>query len=738
MAFTSSVLANNRVSTLNSNNSISSIKEMTINENNSYLYSVLEFNEKMHTLEIKDRISYYRSLVESINNPSRIEQIHESLVIDGIKRIVELISHIIELAKEKISTIFTMNSMLQSEFNMKKNSSKGFIKNIDMEKEYTFTCFNYPMFSSLDSRICDEALREIFDNINDICSGRDLPEVSDTTLKISYSRLARGIEDECRRAAMSEVKRNYTGSCEDREEFTKFIRNNIAFSYRDRMPYYRWKDNFIDSITDVSKNTINDKMKYIINKLDDIKERVSNMETLDDLQRKNLNAYISQANSIIRSYEWFLHYVMNMRCAHMKEVIRVYNNIINNVEATSESGIIHGEIFDSDTLFDNEDIRDFNRTEWTDLKLEAEIYQARYNIAEEYKNAAIHEALIRTNESTNHEKYIQLEALNNQTRQNIKIIIDEFIRNIIKFFDQAISTVIDKINPQALYVKVNNKTILGNRFKIQAKSKIDLFNGINRVREDILRPVSYDYEELKEDLENVDIFFKKRILPDLERSRIRLRNNVSYNDQMGINEYMRQYYGLPFGNNANEIVFSADVLEQNKQAMLRYIGSANSEIFSKIRSNLSQLEIDAKRAAANMSKPASAPKSIPEKTGENNSESNDDSSKNEAVYSFLYDTWFTEADIEVVDKDGNVVQTAKNGTFATEQTAIQNYLNAYKLVYTARINAARSIISEFYNIMKDHVQSYSGKNVQQSQNSNAQPQQPSTNQATNNAQANNK
>lgn len=721
MAFVSSVLMNDRVSTLSSDNTVSSIKEMTIGDNDSYLYSVLEFNEKMHTLEIEDKIAYYRALVESINgDPSKLEQIHESMVVDGIKRIVKFISTIIDWIAEKLKAIFEINAMSQGEFNMKKKISKGFVKDVNMEKEYTFTCFNYPMFSKLDSRMCDEALKEIFEHIDDICSGKDLPEVSDTTLKVAYSRLAKTIEDNCRSGAMSEVKRDYTGSREDKEGFAKFIRSNIVFTYRKRMPYYSWKDNFIDTITDISKTAIADKMKYITDKLGAAKERVSRVETLDDLQRKNLNTYLSQASSIIRSYEWFLHYIMNMRRGHMKEVIRVYNNIVNNnTEAMSESGTIHGEVFDSDTLFDNEDARDFNRTEWIDLKLEAEFYQMRYNIAEEYKMAAIREAMMRAGEGTDAEKYALLEALNAQTWQKAKIIIEEFIKNIVKFLDQAIAAVIDKINPHSIYVKTHDKVIRGNRFAIKAKSKIDIFNGINRVREDILRPVAYDYDKMKGDLESADAFFKKYILPDLERSSIRMRKNVAYNDNMGINEYMRQYYGLPYGNNPEEFEFDADVLERNKSAMLEYIGEPN-KLFAKFRSELSQLEMNAKRAAANMSKPTPAPKAIPEKTGEGAAEGGE--AKQEAVYSFLYNTWLTEATIEVLDSEGNVVHTDEEGSYAGEQTAIQNYLSAYKIVYTARINACRSIISEFVSIMKAHVQHYSPKDKKPAQDANAQGQ----------------
>lgn len=721
MSFASSILMNDKVSTLSSDNTISSIKEMTIGDGESYLYSVLEFNEKMHNLEIEDKIAYYRALVESINgNPSKLEEIHESMVVDGIKRIVKFISTIIDWVREKLKSIFEINAISQGEFNMKKKISKGFVKDVDMEKEYTFTCYNYPLFNKLDSRMCDDALKEIFEHIDDICSGRDLPEVSDTTLKVAYSKLAKTIEDDCRSGAMSEVKRDYTGSREDKEGFAKFIRSNIVFTYRERMPYYSWKDRFIDTITDISKTAISDKMKYITDKLENAREKVSRVETLDDLQRKNLNTYLSQVSSIIRSYEWFLYYIMNMRRGHMKEVIRVYNNIVNNnTEVMSEAGTIHGEVFDSDTLFDNEDARDFNRTEWIDLKLEAEFYQMRYNISEEYKMAAIREAVMRAREGVDAEKYALLEALNAQTWQKTKMIIEEFIKNIVKFLDQAIAVVIDKLNPSVIYVKTHDKTIRGNRFAIRAKSKIDIFNGINRVREDI-RPVQYDYKKMKGDLESVDSFFKKYILPDLERSSFRMRKNVAYNDNMGINDYMRQYYGLPYGNNPEDIVFSAEDLEKNKAAMLEYIGQPN-KLFAKFRSELSQLEMNAKRAAANMSKPAPAPKSIPEKASEGGE------AKQEAVYSFLYNTWLTEATVDVVDKNGNIINTDEEGSYASEQTAIQNYLGAYKLVYTARINACRSIISEFANIMKAHVQHYSQKDKKPAQNTNAQTQQQTTN-----------
>lgn len=712
MAFVSSVLSDGRVSTLSSNNTISSIKEMTVRNDDSYLYSVLEFNEGMHNLEIEDKIAYYRALVESINGePSKLEQIYESYVINSIKRIVKFIERIIEWIKEKLGAIFEINAISQSEFNMKKRISKGFVKDVNMEKEYTFTCFNYPMFTKIDSRMCDEALDDIFKHIDEICDGKDLPEVSDTSLKIAYAKLAKTIEDSCRADAMSEVKRDYTGSRENKEDFVKFIKANIVFTYRKRMPYYSWKDNFIDTITDVSKTAIADKMKYINDKLEAARDKVSRVESLDQLQKTNLTTYLSQASSIIRSYEWFLYYIMNMRRGHMKEVIRVYNNIINNnTESMSESGIIHGEDFDPDTLFDNDDIRDFNRTEWIDLKLEAEIYQARYNIAEEHMMAAIKEAVIRASEGTEAEKRVQLEALDNQTWQKVKQSIVEFIKNIFKFFEQAIQTIMDKFNPHAIYMKTHEKTARANKIVIKGTSKINIFSGMMRVREsiDIVEP--YDYEKMHKDLENRDNFFEKYILPKLERSSIRMDQNPTFNREAGINAYMRQYYGLPYGNNPKDIEYSAETLEKNKDSMIKIISNPG-EFLSKLRSELRDLENNANKAASGMSKPNPAPKMIPEKSG---SESEGKSNNESAVYSYLYDTWMQEFTIETLDKDVNVIRTAEEGSTVGQDTALENYLSVYKTIYTARINAFNSIVSEYVKIMKEHVKAYSKATPQQS------------------------
>ena len=731
MAFVSSVLSDGRVSTLSSDNTVSSIKEMTIGNDDSYLYSVLEFNESMHTLEIEDKIAYYRALVESINgDPSKLDQIYESYVVDGIKRIVKFIERIINWIKEKISTIFEINTVSQSEFNMKKRISKGFVKDVDMEKEYTFTCFNYPMFTKIDSRMCDEALGDIFNHIDEICGGKDLPEVSDTSLKNAYSKLAKTIEDSCRSDAMSEVKRDYTGARENKEDFVKFIKANIVFTYRKRMPYYSWKDNFIDTITDISKTAIADKMKYINDKLEAAREKVSQVETLDQLQKTNLTTYLSQASSIIRSYEWFLYYIMNMRRGHMKEVIRVYNNIINNnAESISESGIIHGEPFDSNTLFNNDDIRDFNRTEWIDLKLEAEMYQVRYNLAEERMMAAIHEAVIRASEGTEAEKRIQLEALDNQTWQKVKQSITEFIRNLFKFFEQAIQTILDKLNPHAIYMKTHEKIARANKMAIRASSKIDIFSGMMRIRENIDIVEPYDYEKLKGDLEKPDDFFEKHILPKLERSSTRMRKNIAFNRKAGINAYMRQYDGLPYGNDPEDIWFEANTLEQNKDFMIKSIKNPNEFVF-KIRAELRELENNAKKAASGMSKPTPVAKA-PSETSSGDSTTGGEggeTANNEAVYSYLYDTWMTEATIEVLNNDSKVTNTDGNGATVSEERALQNYLSVYKTVYIARINACKSIISEFVKIMKAHVGMYN-KNAKE-QPADQQGQQPNQQQAT--------
>jgi len=262
MAFVSSVLTDNKVCTLLSDSNVSSIKEMTTSVDESYIYSILEFNEKLHRIEIEDKIDYYRALVESINgDKSKLEGIYESMLVNAIKRLGEIVTAIIEWIKNKLQDIFEINRMSQTEFNMKKKTSKGFVRNIDIEKEYTFTCFNYPRFDNLDSKICDDALKDIFSNIDEICNGRDLPEASDTTLKLAYSKLSKSIEDSVKSDAISVIRREYLGPREDKESFVKFINNNIIFRYREKMHYYTWKDKFIDPISDIGRDAINSKMR---------------------------------------------------------------------------------------------------------------------------------------------------------------------------------------------------------------------------------------------------------------------------------------------------------------------------------------------------------------------------------------------------------------------------------------------------------------------------------------------
>ena len=75
-----------------------------------------------------------------------------------------------------------------------------------------------------------------------------------------------------------------------------------------------------------------------------------------------------------------------------------------------------------------------------------------------------------------------------------------------------------------------------------------------------------------------------------------------------------------------------------------------------------------------------------------------------------------EIGIEVLDKDGNVIHTDAEGATVGEETALENYLSAYKMIYTARINACNSIISEYVKIMKAHVNMYSKNTKEQPTN----------------------
>ena len=130
MPFNSSILKYdiNR-SNVDINNIIESAKR---SENDSYIYSLLEFNDSVHDIVTIDKISYYRALTEASGNGLVVV---DEGVVEVVKSLANIISKIITFLKDVSKKILNLNIFSKSRYNdlRKKNpkESKNSFNTID-------------------------------------------------------------------------------------------------------------------------------------------------------------------------------------------------------------------------------------------------------------------------------------------------------------------------------------------------------------------------------------------------------------------------------------------------------------------------------------------------------------------------------------------------------------------------------------------------------------------------------
>lgn len=691
MGFTSSsLLSNNSINYFDENN----IYEANNSNNKSrpYIYNILEFNENMHKIEIQDEINYYRLLSEcySTSDNSKLNSINEAYLEDFKNKIIEIIRTIVEWINDNIISIFDINNVTQLRFERARKISKNFREGIDsLDKEYTFTWYMYPSIYGFNN-ICDDVLSDILKNIDSICNGESLNNATDTTLKLAYTKLAAAISHCTKSDKAATIRSLYKGPIETFNQFKIFINSNILYKFKEKRSYTSWIDD-ANTIKSVDKNTLRKKITSISNRLNSYERKINKISDLDNSQRSNIRTYLNQVKSITNAYEWFLNNLMKIRSEHMKYIVSTYRRISANNNINLESGMIHGEEFNSDTLFDNEDLRDFNRTEWLDLSLESEMYAMDYELDEVFRRSALNEALIRTDSNYTFQSLLELNKI---STDKVKAIVIEIIKNIKRFFDEHISSLRDKYSKEAKYI-AKNSNAFDKPFKVEVESYADLFAGMSRIQANI-DPKPYNYSTMKDDLKNTKTFFIKYIKPEMERyaSSIKGQRVVKWNDDMSISEYCNMFFGNKIPNQEKKYSFSVDILNANKDKIKNYVSNPN-KILLGIRSDISKLEVNARRASAGMTTSWAT-------TSKNNPNTE---SKSESFYSYLYDEWFNEAEIENKDQDNKSIpeNKEKKDNDVNEATAVKVYISCYKEVYTAKLNACRFILSEFSELVHAHI-----------------------------------
>ena len=371
-----------------------------------------------------------------------------------------------------------------------------------------------------------------------------------------------------------------------------------------------------------------------------------------------------------------------------------------NTKVKTESGFIHGEPFDSETLFANADYRDFNPTEWMNLELTTEMYEIKYAIREFKKNVAIKEASILLNNTDPRKTMTELIAMREAEEKKFKLNIDTIIFRISEMISKFLGTVKDTFNQDSILIKKNAEKMKQPFTFEKVSSKGDIIAGMDRVQ--IHLNIRYDEATMKDDTKK-DIF-EKQVLPSLSESTgVNIKRKNSWDpSKMEIAEYCKRYFGGPISESSDGFTlceYTGKELDGLKDKITNFIHNFN-KITASINNDLNSLKIESKKLGV---------KDINTTTSTANSTTtsqNVEPQNNSVYYSILYDRALNEADIVKADTEEKADANVSNNNLDNDNKAVNGaneYFNCYKDVIAAKLTAIEFIHSELMQIIRNHL-----------------------------------
>ena len=492
-------------------------------------------------------------------------------------------------------------------------------------------------------------------------------------------------------------------------------------------------------IVDMTFAKFNKMLAYAKQELPSLIVPFDNGDLEDDSSKWNMDLMNKELVELVNNFS-------ETRINHLKKVIPVVfankgnlmkskqeSSIYNNKGSVIESTTIHGEIFDSETLFANEDTRDFNSTEWLDLELTTECYSISCAAMETRRSMALQEAIIMSEDAPGIETFRKLCAMQEVEMNKFRDNISKIIANIKEFISKFISEIQDKYGKDAALMKKYGDSIRKNPIKLgDAKTTGNIIEGIERLNADKTLP-SFTPETMNEK-EKLDMFEKHflSLFSDSTDSKVR---SVQWNRDVEspITSFCKAYYGASMPEEKyTPITYTSDNLEAVKTKLIDF--ATNPHIFfHKIKMNLSRLEAEAKKIGRTtiVANNTNTNQNNNQNTNNNqqnaNNNSNNTQSTSEAsFYSVLYDRWFNEVDFASgnpspsgSDNKDNV--NTNNNELESAKDFAKTYVEIVKDILLSKLTAARFIYAECMAIMRAHAKMYNNKTVvnntqQQNQN----------------------
>lgn len=688
-----------------------SLDRITPDESN-FFTDLLEFNDIMHQIELDYEYKRYRALKEDadIDNGKKMSEkeitaLKESMLADFKEKILKAIQAIIDFVKKVISSLTQKDIKTRNKFKTSVSRTKGF-QNLDkMTNNYTFFIHHYIPISEIDDSRARNSIVGLAQDISDICDGKSIPATSDSSLAAAYKSLAKEVKQSGSKYGVYKPRNEYDQAVENSTDFSNYVKSDIIYKERLEMSYEEWR-NIVAKVPSDNKSIISKKLSNIKSDLEKCKERVEKATIVDDISKKSVNDLISQIKAIISSYTWFLNSNYDAETVNLRYIMNTYEKIKGGT--MSESGMIHGEEFNSDTLFANADLNDFNRTEWLDLSLTTECFMMKQLMMESKRKIAAKEAMILSDNDPL--KFSRLTAMREAEEADMKSKAQGIIESIKKIVEQFISKMKDKNFKDVKFLNRNSQFISNNIKISKIVSAGDIFAGLYRVQKP-MNFIPYNPESMKDDLTDKRVFFEKHILSGLQESSPYAKRQIKWDDNISIADYCKAYFGASLPKEKYQsCTFTGKEVQDNKENMIKFLNKPN--VLQSINNDLNKLDSEAKKGEALEAK-AAPPTASNDNTNKNEGNKEQTAKQESMYYSELYGRYFTEAEIEMDNTSNNDVNNkpednkdseGKDGK--TQSSGIKVYMDAYKDVLMAKLTAAEFIQNEFMQIIMAHAKSY--------------------------------
>ena len=710
-----------------------------VSNNESEMYAVLEFNDSIHDIMVSKYVNEYHAMMESANGGD-IEALNEFMardVTDKMRAILQaILSYLGEAAaaianlltdksteyvknKKKYNFEYRYNKTDEREFYNKALRTNPDIK-LDEFKEIVLDNFSavegsyisskqywYPSDKQINFDAPVRAVEVIEEKIDAILHGNK----ADADIKI----LEDAIDTMTARAAEGFAVTVPKNKISNNKEFRKYMKEFVTTEVQ-TVPFTKWQKDArsIEFDTSFSTKATADIKKKLRTYQTTLVEKINKVEPE---YRNTLFTLVGYIRTVCSLWCQFIRFIASAKCSHMHSRLMEYEKMKARLYSTErmkaaapeslKEATIHGEEFDGDTLFANGDERDFNRTEWLDLALENAIYSIKYEMMDHYRKMALCEAHTLADENAKFRNIVVMREANENAFSN-------FIANIIKFikenFNKFMTALKEKCDKDTAYINRNKKYAdMPFNEGANAASTGDILAGMYRVQDKVNIP-DFNYAVMKDSLNDENAFFRKYVLPQLNKSsNYSKKPNLQFTEGMTIEQYCKAYYGAGvYTEDADKCKFDTNDLNQNRPNMLKFIREAH-QIMNPMKQELNDLERKIKADTRKWSKTATTTV----QTTESNDQPSDTATaqpanktatpQNASAFFSVYDgSWITEAEFDA----GKVPENANRTKAVSEEAnAYKVYLTVYKKVLMARITGCEFVRKEISSLIRGHIKS---------------------------------